>query len=141
MAVIAPSSGVVALEKEMIDAESDAADIHTLPEEVLLMVFARVDIETLLRAVHAVCRTWKMAMSCMYVTHPHRTSDPVTSTATAAICSLTHTPFLLSLRIHNPSSPEHVHMLDAHQLTNSSPGSPRCPTTPRFPPGAEWSST
>jgi hypothetical protein len=67
MAVVAPSSGVVALEKEMIDAGGDAALIHTLPEEMLMMVFAWLDTETLLRAVHAVCRSWRMAMSGMYV--------------------------------------------------------------------------
>jgi endogenous inhibitor of DNA gyrase (YacG/DUF329 family) len=65
MAVIAPSSGVVALETEMIDGGGDAALIHMLPEEMLLMVFAWVDTETLLRAVHAVCRSWRMAMSGM----------------------------------------------------------------------------
>jgi hypothetical protein len=71
MAVVAPSSGVVALEKEMIDAGGDAALIHMLPEEMLLMVFAWVDTETLLRAVHAVCRSWRMIMSGMYVARPH----------------------------------------------------------------------
>jgi hypothetical protein len=70
-AVVAPASGVVALEKEMIDAGGDAALIHMLPEEMLLMVFAWVDTETLLRAVHAVCRSWRMAMSGMYVARPH----------------------------------------------------------------------
>jgi hypothetical protein len=71
MAVAAPSSGVVALENEMIDAGGDAAWIHMLPEEMLLMVFAWVDTETLLRAVHTVCRSWRMLMSGMYVARPH----------------------------------------------------------------------
>jgi hypothetical protein len=64
MAVAAPSSGVVALE-EVIDGGGDTALIHTLPEEMLLVVFAWVDTETLLRAVHAVCRSWRMAVSGM----------------------------------------------------------------------------
>jgi hypothetical protein len=96
MAVVARSSGVVALEEEMIDAEGDAADIHTLPEEMLLMVFARVDTETLLRAVHTVCRSWRMVMSGMYVARPPLT--PLTPLGSHCIV-LSHSI------VHHVSSP------------------------------------
>jgi hypothetical protein len=39
--------------------------VHTLPSEVLAIVFGFVDVKTLLLSVHAVCRSWKEAMSMM----------------------------------------------------------------------------
>jgi hypothetical protein len=93
MAVDAPSSGVVAVEKEMIDAlRQDAALIHMLPVEMLLMVFAWVDTETLLRAVHAVCRSWRMAMSGMYVVcSPLTPLTPMHCTLTAPLHTILST--------------------------------------------------
>jgi hypothetical protein len=139
MAVVAPSSGVVALEKEMIDARGDAALIHMLPVEMLLMVFAWVDTETLLRAVHAVCRSWRMAMSSMYVSRPPLNLSPLRIHCIRCI-ALTH-----SHPIDPPlcePSPEHVrlcsavqdtHLFIAHILTLPSPS--------RCHPGAGWRST
>jgi ankyrin repeat protein len=113
MAVVAPSSGVAALETERIDAGGDAALIHMLPEEILLIVFAWVGTETLLCSVHAVCRSWRMALSGMYVSRPHL-SHPLQPLHCAQSC--THTPAPSSSRLttntptrrpnpHTPSSP------------------------------------
>jgi hypothetical protein len=46
-------------------ADGSRASVHTLPADVLVIIFAFVDVKTLLLSVHAVCRSWREAMSAM----------------------------------------------------------------------------
>lgn len=45
--------------------EPSISPVHTLPPDVLAIVFGFVDAETLLLSVHSVCRSWRGVMAVM----------------------------------------------------------------------------
>jgi hypothetical protein len=45
--------------------EPPTSPVHTLPPDVLAIVFGFVDAKTLLLSVHGVCRSWRGVMSMM----------------------------------------------------------------------------
>jgi hypothetical protein len=45
--------------------KAPTSPVHTLPPDVLAIVFGFVDVKTLLLSVHRVCRSWRVAMAIM----------------------------------------------------------------------------